>query len=308
MTLSAGLRYTDEEKRHIGSNEFAAIFGFGDSVPIDFSANENPVTWRTAVDWQVTQDVLLYASYSTGFKSAAFNTQFIFTTDPFAASASEREEIDAFEIGMKSYWLDQRMLLNVAAFYYDYAGLQQILTVPSPTTIGGVIINTPVLSNVDQADILGAEFELSYVPSERWEFNATLGLLDTEVSDSDPDFDGNRVAAAPEVNYSLAGRYHISVGEHGTVTLQASYTWKDDVFFGVDNDPLEIWESYGVANARLIWRSVDERYRLEGFVDNLTDEDYVVHAFSLAGATGTIGTAGVWGTPRTYGIRATIIF
>ena len=121
-------------------------------------------------------------------------------------------------------------------------------------------------------------------------------------------FDGNKVSAAPEVNYSLAGRHHVPLGDAGTLTLQASYRWQDDVYFGVDNDPLEIFDSYGVANARLIWRSANERYTLEGFVDNLADEEYFVHAFSNTGGTGVVSSVGIWGLPRTYGVRARVDF
>ena len=308
INISAGLRYTDEEKHHDGENVFPAFFGAAPAV-IDFSAKEDLVTWRAAADWSVTADAMLYFNFSTGFKSPGFNTQYIFSTDPFAASASDREDVDAFEIGLKSYLFDKRVLFNVAGFYYDYQGLQQILTVPSPTPApGGGTLNTPVLSNVEQADILGAEIEFSFVPSDRWEFSATLGVMDTEVDDPDPGFDGNKVAAAPELNYTLLGRHHVPLGGLGTATLQVSYRWQDDVYFGVDNDPLEIFDSYGVANARLIWRSADERYTLEGFVDNLADEEYFVHAFSSSGGTGVVGSVGIWGLPRTYGVRARIDF
>ena len=301
LTFSGGLRYSDEEKSHAGVNTFAVAFGFGGPVFFDHEVKDDVVTWRAALDWQVNDDVMLYANYSTGFKSPGYQAQYIFTTDPFAASASEREEVDAIELGFKSQLYGNRLVLNVAGFYYDYEGLQQVLTVPNP-----VGLNTPVLSNIDQADIYGIEVDIDFVPNEHVEFYASLGFIDNEVEDSDPAFDGNEVAATPRWNYNLMGRLNYPLGGTGTVTLQASYSWQDDVFFGVDNDPLERFESYGVADARLIWRSMDEKYVLEAYVQNLSDEEYLVHSFTSGAAGG--GAVGIWGLPRTYGIRATVNF
>lgn len=304
VTLSGGLRYSDEKKDHVGVNTFAVLFGFGGPVPIDETVSLGLVTGRVALDWQATDDVLLYANYSTGFKSPGYQAQAIFTTDPFANRASDKEELHANEVGMKSYWFDKHVRLNVAGFYYDYAGLQQILTVPSQVLPG---INTPVLSNVDEAYIYGAEIEFDWVPDDRWDFGARFGYLHSKVHDSDPAFDGNEVSVAPHFSYTLMGGYHLPLGEKwGTLSLQAHYRWQDSVFFGIDNLPLATFHSFGVVDSRLVWKSVDKRYTVEAFADNLADEEYFVHSYAV-GSPGD-GMAGVWGMPRTYGVRLTVDF
>ncbi len=138
---------------------------------------------------------------------------------------------------------------------------------------------------------------------------AGIGLLSTEMDsdESSPvagdvyEYDGVELPSAPELSYNLVARYYIPLGDVGEITLQGDYTWQDDHFLQVENDPYSHHESYGIANAKVAWNSVDGRYTVEAFVNNLADEEYFTYQNTLGDDWGY----GVWGKPRTYGARFT---
>src|SRR5690606_29822141 len=81
-------------------------------------------TWRLALDYDATDDLLLYATYNRGFKSGNFNNT-SFTVPPFGP-----EIVDAYEVGFKSELMDRRVRLNSSIFYYDYKGIQLKANIP----------------------------------------------------------------------------------------------------------------------------------------------------------------------------------
>ncbi|WP_462293368.1 hypothetical protein [Haliea sp.] len=79
---------------------------------------------------------------------------------------------------------------------------------------------------------------------------------------------------APEWSFNTVMRYYIALGDAGEITLQADYSWQDDRFLQVENDPCSHQDSYGIANAKVRWASSDARFIQDAFVNNLSDEEY----------------------------------
>src|SRR5690606_7306036 len=166
----------------------------------------------------------------------------------------------------------------------------------------------------------GAEAELSVNLTERLEIRLGAGYLDTKVI-ADPSFEadgrilnGNVLPQAPEFSGKSIVRYNIPLGDNGTITLQADGRYQTSVYSGIDNDPAERVSAYGIANARIGWKSDDRAYSIEAFVDNLFDKQIMKQMFhNTLGSHPTNVTAnaplfdsgfGVWGRPRTWGVRA----
>ncbi len=153
----------------------------------DRSASFSEFTGRAVLDWQVSDDSLIYLSYSRGYKSGGINPplQPIFAvTDSF-----EPEFVDAFEIGSKNTFLDGSLRLNLTAFYYKYKSLQ----------LSRIVARTSVNDNVD-ADIYGFEAEGIVAPTPELLVNLGFSYLNTKVSQdkflSDPrDPSGGRADA-----------------------------------------------------------------------------------------------------------------
>ena len=127
-------------------------------------------TGRVAVDYKVAKQQLLYASYSTGFRSGGFNSGQAIE----AARTFLPEEVKAFEVGSKNRFLDNTLQVNIAAFNNQYTNLQEQRQVP----IGLVTIST--IFNAAKARANGVEVELDWRATDRLTLNAGLSLLDAK--------------------------------------------------------------------------------------------------------------------------------
>ena len=129
----------------------------------------NEITGRFVIDWQFTDDNLIYASYSRGYKSGGINPPL---QPIFAVPESfDSEQIDAFEVGSKNTFADGALQLNATAFYYKYKDLQ----------LSRIIARTAVNDTID-ADIYGVELEGFIRPDPDWIINLGFSYLKTKVS------------------------------------------------------------------------------------------------------------------------------
>ena len=133
-------------------------------------------TGRVVLDWapnvSFSDETLLYASYSLGYKGGGINPPIDATLFPNTPVNFQPEEIGAFEIGTKNRLWGNRLQANMSLFAYDYTGLQ----------VSKIVNRTSVEENID-ADIWGFEGEFILAPNANWLFNANLGYLNTELGD-----------------------------------------------------------------------------------------------------------------------------
>jgi iron complex outermembrane receptor protein len=308
VTLVTGVRYTDEDRDLL---DLAGVTGgvagtklgtpfFG---PIADTISTEKITGKIGVQWKPALDVLGYASISTGFKSGIFNT--VLLGAPEERGPVGEETVISYEIGAKTTWWDRRAKFNAAAFYYDYTDFQ----VSTVTLVGGVPVAR--FSNAGDVSIFGAELELTLIPSSNWEFRFGVGLLDTEI-DAPLDLNiggnllnGNETPVSPAISLNGVVRYSREMSGGGTGTLQVDFNWKDDFFFGPDNDPFEHQDAFGLLNLRAFWTSPTGRYEASAFVENVLDEEYATFAF----ITGSFpGAYKVWGRPSWAGVRVGVNF
>ncbi|WP_084399079.1 TonB-dependent receptor [Henriciella aquimarina] len=314
LTATLGARFTweDRELDHV------AYAGPVDAVPLDgdmpvyarlldtssFETDkltfEEP-TFRAALSYDVSDDVMLFGSVSRGFKSGGFNTGA--TSDPIEASVVKPEKLMAYEVGIKSEWFDRTLRANASAFYYDYTDLQVFGLAPGA-------VPTQTLFNADEAEIKGLEFDLTAVPASGLELSLAGTYLDAEYTDFvtpiGQDFSGNTMVAAPEWSLVARGRYETGPiwGDLGLVA-SADATYTGDQYFDTQNTARLGQDAYWLANARLALRPQGGRWELAAFVKNLADEEYLVDAFDVS----DFGFDElVYGDPRTYGISLTYRF
>jgi len=314
LTGTLGARFTWEEREL----DHVAYAGPVDAVPLDgkmpvfatlldtsnFETDklsfEEP-TFRAALSYDVSDDMMVFGSVSRGFKSGGFNTGA--TSDPIEASIVEPEKLMAYEVGVKSEWFGRTFRANASAFYYDYKDLQVFGLAPGA-------VPTQTLFNAEEAEIRGLEFDLAALPVSGLELSFAGTYLDAEytnfVTPIGQDFSGNTMVAAPEWSLVARGRYDTGPiwGELGLVaSADAAYT--GDQYFDTQNTDRLAQEGYWLANARLALRPQDGRWEVAAFVKNLTDEEYIVDAFDVA----DFGFDElVYGDPRTYGISLTYKF
>lgn len=307
LKLNLGVRYSDE-KRQGDTDRWTAP-----GAPILTFADErsfSEVSPSVRMEWFPAESVLFYGSYSEGFKSGIFLSG---QTSPVL----EPEIVDAYELGMKGTFLDRQLQLNAAAFLYDYTDLQQGRSVPAGTS--GF---TLVYENAASAEIEGIEAEFSWLVSDHLRIDGSATYLDATFDDYvttdpfdtvfqqlgliPPDVDlsqqlaGNRMVQAPEWSWTLRSTLDFMLSDSGwstSATVAASY--KDEIYFSQFNHDALSQDSATTLNANILFTSPDDRWTVNAWGKNLTDETIYMGTFILNSSR---TNAGFLAPPRTYGL------
>ncbi|MEL6860013.1 MAG: TonB-dependent receptor [Pseudomonadota bacterium] len=181
LTLTIGLRYTDDQKEVLRIPTFLSetIFSIPDPLAGDgitkaaFEETTGRIGFDWTPDWSWSNDSLIYAFYSRGYKGGGINPpQPADNVSAFPATF-EPEFVDSYEIGTKNTLADGSLQLNATGFFYTYEGYQ----------ISQIVNRTSANFNVD-AEIMGLEIETVWNPASTLVLNANLGLLDAQVVDT----------------------------------------------------------------------------------------------------------------------------
>lgn len=199
IKVTGGFRFTDDRKKNTVFTVPLLAPGIG--IPADgvqYAKFDKP-TGRFNIDWtpklSFTDQTLLYASYSRGYKAGGFNPPGSVGVAGVTPNYLP-EFVDAFEVGTKNTLLDHKLVLNLTGFYYIYSGYQ----------VSAIVNRTSVNSNID-ATIKGIEFESIYEPIENLRFNAQVGLLDTSIGDASQIDVLNRTQGDPTLTLVKASNF-----------------------------------------------------------------------------------------------------
>ncbi len=311
--LTFGIRYTEDTKRFtpdqisLGDSSASGFFeptwpnfvGFylpsvgapiaaGDRLATfaEFKEKFDDTNAMLNLSYQATDDVMIYGSYSEGFKSGGFSQRFTaFTVEP---NSFQPETATTYEVGFKSDLLDHKARLNIALFHTDYDDLQIIIRESF----------NPITFNGGKASIDGGEIELTLVPTDRWYITAAIGYLDagydsldpsvTEGSNATPIHIDNKLVNTPEWSIALGAAYTFYIGEWATLVPRVDWSFHDDQFNDAVNEPRLFQDDYSLLNAGISLQTNDGRW--EGILAfrNITDEEYVITGNSS------------WGTSASY--------
>ncbi|HET9446825.1 MAG TPA: TonB-dependent receptor [Steroidobacteraceae bacterium] len=302
--MSLGARYTRDKKDY-----YEEDFVSGFPLPIvDVSESWGAFTPRFALDYAPTNDMMFYASVSRGFKAGGINA---FATTDGTFDEYEPEFVWNHEIGMKANWLDNRLNTTLAGFYMDYSDVQQNLRILNVQT--GVLL--PNVVNASDATIAGVEAGLSAQVTEGFKLTAAAVWLDATYDKlvtndlvypelGQRDLSGNRLARAPEWQFSGSAEYGFALGSSLGAAIRADYQWQSRQFFSFYNHELNSQESYGLLNLSVAVAPKDGRWLVSAFARNVTDEFYVFYAEANVPA-GFPSLGGAVGPPRMYGLSLT---
>src|SRR5690606_4876619 len=238
VRLTLGGRYSYEEK------EFSLFPPGYNLVPPELApfasdkSDYNDFSPRAGVDFKVTDDLMLYASFATGFKAGGYNGRANTVT---AIGPYDPEKVDAYEIGMKSEWLDRRLRANVAVFYNEYTDMQVEVIVPSSAGSG----QETLVRNAGTARTQGVELEIAAVPVTGLALNLSVGYLDAEYTSFFADVTGSGVPTdnshlklrrAPEWTITGGVSYAMPVSQFGTITWSADANYTSEYETNALND------------------------------------------------------------------------
>ncbi|MEO0589802.1 MAG: TonB-dependent receptor [Pseudomonadota bacterium] len=284
-TITLGGRFTSDRKEFDGTGQIEEELISPVPIPLyvaeGLEQNDDAVSFKVGLDYTPNDDVLLYASFSRGFKSGGFNGANVgFEPDPLAAlEPFEPEFVNAYELGFKTEMLDNALRINGAIFLNDTSDLQVFTLVNT----GDVPLTQ--LTNAADAQVLGAELDITAFPVDGLVFNLTTAFLDSELKEfvggNGDDLSGNALSFTPRWSISGFARYDHEIGSAGSVYAQASFSFKDDQFFTTENDPLAGQEAYTLVNARIGYETPSGNVGVAVFVKNLTDEAYFTNIFDL---------------------------
>ena len=295
LSVTAGLRYTvDKQELDYRINNNGSVVA-EEKLDEKFTKTSPGIVF----DYRVDDDVMLYASYNSGFKSGLFNT-----VEP-QRPVVDPEELNAYEIGLKSELLDRRVRFNVAGYYYDYSDFQVLHVVQAAT----------VLLNAGNVETYGLDADLDWAVTEDLTLRLGLALLngeytkfeDAPVSTSNSpqpgstivagNVKGNDITRAPEQQYIVGITYNLSE----SLTYSLNFSRTSDFYWEPDNrlkqDPLN------KLNMTLSWNSSDSKYGVQLWGRNLLDEEY--DAFAIALPFGDIAQAAA---PMTFGVNVNYHF
>jgi iron complex outermembrane receptor protein len=251
--------------------------GNGTNLSVGSLSNDN-VSGKVVFQADLSDSVMSYVSYTRGYKGPAFNI-FFNHTRPDNSVPIDEETSDAYEIGLKSRFADDRIQLNIAAFQTDYAGYQ---------ANNFVVLNGALVTNLRNAGAVttkGFEFDFLANPLEGLDLFANVAYADARVRKFNPNpltnapdaRNGTPMPLAPKWNIAIGSNYERSIGGMGLLGmlyLGATYNWTDDHFSDLGRTgPIE---SYGIWNASVGVSDADDKYRLTFVLRNIGDESYVL--------------------------------
>jgi len=306
LTLSAGLRYTYEEKtlEPVGQQFYLA-----DGTPLQppVSAVHADADWdkwspRVGAQYSFTDDMMAYASYSQGFKSGGFFGRITSGTN---VRKFNPEEVDTYEVGLKSTWWDQRLRVNAAIFSSDYTDKQEEIIVSDPD--GNV---DTVVVNASDASMDGAELEVSALVYEGLTVFTQGGYLDAQYDEFliegipgvPTDGSSLEMRNAPEYTFGAGVNYQHDLFGHSRMSYDLTYNWRDSYVTIFNNDPLGQKDAAGFWNANIDYQYKD-MFTVSVYGRNLGDE-----RFYRAVTIPPISTFGQWNEPRNYGVTVTYEF
>jgi iron complex outermembrane receptor protein len=293
-SATLGARYTQDEKEAYVNNGlvFGTVYPYsgwipgyerpaGELVPEVLNDNKDwsRFTPRVGLEYQHSDNMMLFASYAQGFKSGTYNPRAT-TAEP----AANPEIVDSFEFGMKSEW-NNNLRANITLFSLLHKDRQYISILPGETSAD---LNQR-LGNIGRSESKGIEAEFTYVASDSLNFNASIGYIDaefTEVIDTNPEtgeeFDKSEffdIANTPDLTFTLGFDYSFGT-EFGDFVINGSYYHRGDyVLF--EEASLLSQDAYALLNLGVTWYSNDGNWSASLTGKNLTNEEYLVGGYQF---------------------------
>ncbi|WP_332768141.1 TonB-dependent receptor [Phenylobacterium sp.] len=310
LSVVTGLRYTWEEKSNRGgavdlvelcpgSALTLAPCGAG-PIPLSFidqKIDDTNWSWKLGLNLKADPLTLFYVSASQGVKSGGFFSGMTTATAQLIPYKPER--LVALEAGWKRRVPDIGLQASASVFFYGYHDVQSFIR----DTSGALPIQR--LGNIDQADLYGADLDLTLRPPslEGLTLQAGLGLLHTKLGSFAVTGgvvpSGNELPNAPALTFNGSAQYDIDLSEAWSLSLQGGAHYSDEVFKDALNDPLLHQENYWTFDGRVALISTAHDLEITVWGKNLTDDQHLTQGINLA-ALG-YGNRN-YNAPRTYGV------
>lgn len=310
MGVTLGLRAQDE-KRTIVESSGSAIPLSGPPVTYVAYSGQSDTTRslqpKVSLDFHPWEDGLIYASYQEAVKSSTYNVvNFLRFTEP---EVVKKEELTAYEVGLKTALFDNSTTLSTAAFYYKIENLQvQFVSLLS----GGAV----TFESAPEAEVKGVEFEFlsqlfpsvldgtvlslsgAYVDAKFTDYEGGQGFdSETRIYSDNLDLTGERIPRTPKYSGTAAIIQTFSI-PGGDLEMGVDYYYNSGFYYLAQSDSFTEEKAYGLMGARVSYLYDPWSLRVTVFGKNLLDETYNNSRFVT-----DFGTLDAQAPPTLYGVR-----
>ena len=300
LTVSAGLRYTEDEK------DLAGV-----TTPVSVSVSDEQWSWDVNAVYALSDDANLYARVASGFRAPTIQGRDIAFFNP--PSVADSETILSYEAGVKADLFDRRARLNAAAFYYTIEDQQF-------SAIGG-LGNFNQLINADEGEGYGFELEGEFAVTDNLFLTAAYSYNHTEINDptlavapcgsgqctvtdalsgGNALIDGNPFPQAPEYTFDFTAAYEHPLASGASLFAETDWTVRGPLniflYEAVEYETDRQFEG----GLRVGYRSADGRYEAALFARNITDEENVIGGIDFNNNTAFVNE------PRVVGVSLNV--
>ncbi len=311
LDLTLGVRAQEEKRTIVQSGGALAVLPVGEPVPYtDFRGQHDTtrsLSPKVSLDLRPWDGGLVYLSYQQAVKSSTFNVvNFLHFTSP---EPVKKEELTAYELGVKTKLLDNTTTVSAAAFYYDIKNIQvQFISLLA----GGAV----TFENAPAAEVKGVDFDLTseifpslldglvftaggaYVDAKFTDFPDGQGFNDTTgVYSAHNDYSGKRIPRSPKFSGTVGLSQTIAI-PGGPLEIGADYYYNSGFYYLAQNTDFNQENAYGVLGARISYLYEAWNLRATVFGKNITDTRYNYSRF-----TNDFGGLDSVAPPAVYGVR-----
>jgi outer membrane receptor protein involved in Fe transport len=301
ISVTLGGRYTNEKKNFNGGqsdlNGFnyklfnCPVFGDPCTTALGFPSPTEPLRYyvpatqyrkfnnfspKVGVQLHPTDDIMIYGSWSKGYKTGGWTTRL---SNPLTIAASfDPEEAESYELGVKSQLFDRHLQINAAVFTTKYSGIQLNFQ-------QGV---SPTIQNAGDARIKGFEVEIVAAPANGLTINTSVGYTDASYTSVLPAaqvapnslqagvFAGAPLPKTPKWKFNVSPRYEYILGNGGALVALVDFTRSSEVWNDTERAFLLRRAATSQLNASLTYRAPEEKWDVTVGGVNLTNDRYLV--------------------------------
>ncbi|WP_240791722.1 MULTISPECIES: TonB-dependent receptor [Pseudomonas] len=272
-----GLRWTHDDLEYDHrrvSTSATAVTGIQPSTASSGAVDEDGWSGRTGLQYDFNDNLTGYVTYSRGYKGPAYNV--FFNMQPRDTGALKPETSDAYEIGLKSTALDNRLVANLALFHTDYDNYQANFF----DTVANQVVTR--LVNAGKVKTQGVELDASFQATRQLKLSAALAYTKARVDHfncpagaaANCDIDGGRLPFTPDWKSYVRADYSIALDNGLDLELSSDFNWQDAVQFSLDQNPDTVQGAYGIWNASIALADYNDGWRVALLGKNLGDKSY----------------------------------
>jgi iron complex outermembrane receptor protein len=260
----------------------------------------NQTDWRAVMKYQFTDDFMGYVQASTGYKGGGINPRPFYVSQvlPF-----NPETLTTYELGIKTDFAENRVRINMAAFFNQYEDIILRLN-RCPTANPAQATPCQLPANVGKADVKGVELEANMLLGAGFSVDLAGSWLDFEYTETN--FAATNIPTSfitpftPEIKGAVGLQWETTVAGDHTIVMRGDWSYQSDIYGDAFNNPYNHIPSYGVGNVRLTWRGPDDDWEASAEVMNVTDRLFYLATNDYSASAGSSSFAP--GLPRTWAI------